>query len=147
MNDHPRVGVGAIILNKEGRIFLAKRGRKAKNEQGKWEGPGGSVDFGETIRSAIIREIEEEYGMRIKPIKLLDVCDHILPEEKQHWVSPSFLAIVVRGKPTILEPHKCSEIGWFTRKEMKKLNLTETGKHNLAALNKKYPNKLPDLYS
>jgi ADP-ribose pyrophosphatase YjhB (NUDIX family) len=47
------VGVGAIILNDEGKVFLAKRGHKAKNERGTWEFPGGGVEFGEKLVDAI----------------------------------------------------------------------------------------------
>jgi ADP-ribose pyrophosphatase YjhB (NUDIX family) len=52
--------------------------------------------------------------MEIEVGDLVDVADHILPNEKQHWVSPSFLARIIAGEPVIQEPAKCSEIGWFT---------------------------------
>ena len=48
--DYIGVGVGAILVNKEGYVFLAQRGPKAKNEQGLWEFPGGSGEFGESCR-------------------------------------------------------------------------------------------------
>jgi 8-oxo-dGTP pyrophosphatase MutT (NUDIX family) len=47
--DYIGVGVGAIIVNRTGELFLAKRGPLAKNERGLWEFPGGSVEFGETL--------------------------------------------------------------------------------------------------
>jgi mutator protein MutT len=82
--DYIGVGVGAIIVDAQGRLFLARRGRQAKNERGLWEFPGGSVEFGETLAEALRREIREEYGIEIAVGKLLDVVDHILPEEGQH---------------------------------------------------------------
>ncbi|HLH63255.1 MAG TPA: NUDIX domain-containing protein [Ktedonobacteraceae bacterium] len=109
--DYPGVGVGAMVFNQEGKVFLAKRGPRAWNEQGTWEFPGGKVSFKETLAHAIVREFEEEYGMTIELIDLLGVNDHIL--EAEHWVSPTFIARFVGGTPTILEPEKCSEIGWF----------------------------------
>jgi 8-oxo-dGTP diphosphatase len=111
--DYIGVGVGAIIIDKEGRLFLAKRGPKAKNEHGLWEFPGGSVEFGETLAQALQREIHEEYGIEISVGKLVDVVDHILPQENQHWVSPTYLCKIASGQPSILEPEKCTEIGWF----------------------------------
>ncbi len=43
------VGVGAILVDEQGRLFLARRGLQAKNECGLWEFPGGSVEFGERL--------------------------------------------------------------------------------------------------
>ncbi len=107
------VGVGAILVDEQGRLFLARRGLQAKNERGLWEFPGGSVEFGERLADALRREIREEYGIEIAVGELLDVVDHILIEEGQHWVSPTYLCTILSGEPRILEPEKCSAIGWF----------------------------------
>lgn len=111
--DYIGVGVGAVIVDERGRLFLARRGPQAKNERGLWEFPGGSVEFGERLVAALIREIEEEYAVEITVGELLDIVDHILPAEGQHWVSPSFICRIISGEPQICEPDKCSEIGWF----------------------------------
>src|SRR5438093_13757333 len=79
--DYIGVGVGAIIVDERGRLFLARRGPSAKNERGLWEFPGGSVEFGERLADALRREIREEYGVEIEVGELLDVVDHILPDE------------------------------------------------------------------
>lgn len=111
--DYIGVGVGSILIHPDGRLFLARRGPKAKNERGLWEFPGGSVEFGETLAEALQREMQEEYGVTIEVGELLDVVDHILPEEGQHWVSPTYLCRILDGTPSIREPEKCAEIGWF----------------------------------
>ncbi|KPL73079.1 hypothetical protein ADN00_14915 [Ornatilinea apprima] len=111
--DYIGVGVGALIVNAQGLVFLARRGPLAKNERGLWEFPGGSVEFGETLAQSLIREMREEFGITISVGRLLDVVDHILPEEKQHWVSPTFICSITSGEPAIQEPGKCAEIGWF----------------------------------
>jgi 8-oxo-dGTP diphosphatase len=116
--DYIGVGVGALIMDKNGRLFLSRRGPKAKNERGLWEFPGGSVEFGETLAAALQREMREEYGIEITVGELLDVVDHILPEEGQHWVSPTFICMIAAGEPSIREPEKCSEIGWFAPHEV-----------------------------
>ncbi len=116
--DYIGVGVGAIIEDGLGHVFLAQRGPKAKNERGAWEFPGGSVEFGETLQQALQREIYEEYGIKIEIVRLLDVVDHILPEEGQHWVSPSFICMIKEGEPSIREPGKCTAIGWFDETNM-----------------------------
>ncbi len=111
--DYIGVGVGALIVDEQGRLFLTQRGPQAQNERGLWEFPGGSVEFGETLAEALRREIHEEFGIWIVVGELLDVVDHLLPEEGQHWVSPTFLCTLLAGEPMIQEPAKCSAIGWF----------------------------------
>jgi mutator protein MutT len=129
--DYIGVGVGAIIIDAEGRVFMARRGPLAKNERGLWEFPGGSVEFGERLADALRREIREEYGMEIEVGELLDVADHILPDEGQHWVSPTYLCRPVSGQPSILEPGKCTEIGWFAP-DQTPADLTMISRYNLA---------------
>jgi 8-oxo-dGTP diphosphatase len=129
--DYIGVGVGAVIVDEVGRLFLSRRGPFAKNERGLWEFPGGAVEFGETLAQALKREMLEEYGIEIEVGKLLDVVDHILPAEGQHWVSPTYLCKLVGGEPAILEPGKCSEINWFFPEEVPG-DLSVISKANLA---------------
>lgn len=111
--DYIGVGVGAILLDEAGRVFLAQRGPEAKNERGTWEFPGGTVDYGETLAQALRREMREEFGVEVNVGRLVDVVDHLLPDEGQHWVSPTFECRLLYGQPRIMEPGKCSAIGWF----------------------------------
>lgn len=112
--DYIGVGVGAMVFNENGEVFLSQRGPKAKNERGCWEFPGGSVEYGERLADTIIREFMEEYDMTIELTELLAVDDHILPDEGQHWISPTYLARHIDGEPCIMEPDKCTGIGWFS---------------------------------
>lgn len=143
--DYIGVGVGAAILNNEGKLFLTLRGKKAKNERGKWEIPGGSVEFGETLEDALKREIKEEHSIDIEVVELLDVCSHLIPDERQHWVSPTYICRITKGTPKILEPDKCDSIGWFTLKEANKLPLSIVTQYDLSILGKKYPDGFPEL--
>jgi 8-oxo-dGTP diphosphatase len=123
--DYIGIGVGAIILRNDGCLFLAKRGPLARNERYKWEFPGGSVEFGETLQVALQRELREEYGLSIIIIQLLDVIDHILNDERQHWVSPIYLCRLSAGSPRILEPLKCTDIQWFALDELPLPDMTQ----------------------
>ncbi len=116
--DYIGVGVGAMVFNEHGQIFLAQRGPETRNERGFWEFPGGGVEFGERLIEAIKREFYEEYELDIEIVTLLDVSDHILVEEGQHWVSPTFIARYTGGTPRIVEPEKCTAIGWFSLNDL-----------------------------
>ena len=135
--DYIGVGVGAVIVNSENKFFLSLRGKEVRNEAGKWEFPGGGVDFGEKLKDAIVREVREEYGVEIEIIDLLDIDDHIIPDEKQHWVAPTYFCRITSGTPKILEPHKCEQIGWFTIDEIENMNLTIISRSNLESLKKR----------
>ena len=112
--DYIGVGVGAMIFNDRGELLLTKRGKAAKNERGCWEIPGGSVDFGETLAQAIVREVKEEMGVDVVVEHQLLAIDHLIPAENQHWVATPFIVRVKPGQtPKILEPHKCEAMGWF----------------------------------
>lgn len=128
--DYIGVGVGAIIVREDGCVFMAQRGPKARNERGLWECPGGSVEFGETLRDALVREMREEFGVTLEVGELLTVTDHILPEEGQHWVSPSYICRIAEGTPVILEPEKCAAIGWFALDELPDA-ITQVSRHDL----------------
>ncbi len=66
-----RIGVGAIVLNKENKIFVGKRTDQRHNN--KWQMPQGGVNAGEDLISALKRELNEETG--IKNIKILKELD------------------------------------------------------------------------
>lgn len=112
--DYIGVSAGAMIFNDKGELFLSKRSQNAKNERGHWETPGGSVEFGETLEEAAKREIKEEYGVDVDIFEQFPAGDHIIPNEKQHWVATTFLAKIKIGQtPKIMEPKKCDAIDFF----------------------------------
>ena len=136
--DYIGVGVGVVMLNHEGKIFLSKRGKKARNEPGTWEFPGGSIEFGETMAQALKREIKEEFGVIIKPLKPLLPINHIIPSEKQHWIAIPYISKLISGKPRILEPDKCAEMGWFKLSEISKLKLSIATRIGYKEIKEKY---------
>jgi 8-oxo-dGTP diphosphatase len=70
----PVVGVGAVILI-EGRVVLVRRAHPPM--EGQWTLPGGTVELGETLEAALIREMREEIGLEIEIGPVVEVFDRI----------------------------------------------------------------------
>ena len=108
------IGAGALIFNDAGEVLLMKRGKNAKNEVGHYTIPGGSIEFGEKLSDGVKREVREEIGCEIDIDGQLPAIDHIIPGEKQHWVTTIFTCRIKSGIPKILEKEKCDEMGWYS---------------------------------
>lgn len=63
--DHPWIGVDAIILNEDKtKVLLIKRG--SKTYHGMWGFVSGKVEWGEEIAETVIREAKEEVNLDIE---------------------------------------------------------------------------------
>lgn len=108
----PRVGCGAVIQRADGAVLLVKRGRPP--EQGHWGLPGGKVDWMEKVEDTVVREVQEETGLRVAVERLLCVVDHFEPALGQHWVAPVYLARTLDGAEAMhLEPEAILALEWF----------------------------------
>ena len=79
-----RSGVGIVVLNKENKVFVAKR---IDNKKNFWQMPQGGVDKGEDCYEAAKRELEEETSIKsVSLIKKIDgLLTYYLPNELLHW--------------------------------------------------------------
>ena len=93
-----RNGVGIIVLNKDNKIFVAKRIDNPKNF---WQMPQGGVNEGEDFLSAAFRELEEETS--IKKVKLIKEID----EETTYLLPKHLLGIIWKCK------YKGQKQKWF----------------------------------
>ena len=78
MNSSPIVAVGALIRNKKGKILLVQ---SPKWLEKRYSVPGGHVEIYEKLEDAVKREVKEETGLDVLPIKLLLIQQVINPEE------------------------------------------------------------------
>lgn len=95
----PRVGVGAVIVQ-SGRALLIRRGSEPMI--GRWSIPGGLVEVGESLTDAVIRECQEETGLEVEPIVLVELLDRIHREQtrvRYHYVVADYLCRVTGGQP------------------------------------------------
>jgi putative (di)nucleoside polyphosphate hydrolase len=71
MSDLPyRPNVGAVLFNRDGKVFVARRADlpNAEGEAGGWQLPQGGIDPGENPRAAVLRELAEEIGTDLAEI-------------------------------------------------------------------------------
>ena len=106
------------ITDTEGRVLLAQRAFDKKHDPGKW-GPAvaGTVEEGETYESNIIKETEEEIGLKsIKP--LLGIKKR--QRNKYNYFSQEFLLTLPYGFNDFkIQEEEVAEIKWFTVEELK----------------------------
>jgi ADP-ribose pyrophosphatase YjhB (NUDIX family) len=69
------VGVGAVVLDRDERVLLVRRGHEPL--KGEWSLPGGAVELGEELEAALKREVLEETGLRIEVGPVVEVLDRI----------------------------------------------------------------------
>jgi len=129
----PLVGVGAVAI-KNGKILLVKRAFDPG--AGKWSIPGGLVEVGEKLSEACTRETEEETGIKVEILELINVFDMIDRDEagktKYHYVLVDFLAKPVGGEERKSE--EVTEIAWVDYQEAKGMDLTKTARRALEEL-------------
>ncbi len=129
----PLVGVGAVLV-KNGKILLVKRAYDPG--AGKWSIPGGLVEIGEKLSQACTREVEEETGLKVEVLELINVFDMIDRDDegkvKYHYVLVDFLVKLSGGeeKPNA----EVSEMRWVTHEQAKGMDLTRTARKALDEL-------------
>ncbi len=69
---NPTPSAAAVITDDEGRILLTRRA--VEPALGKWCLPGGFNEMGESLEETVIREVFEETGLNVVPVKLADAC-------------------------------------------------------------------------
>lgn len=119
------VGVGVFIKEND-KVLLVKRSREPG--KGKWAIPGGRLRFGEKIRDAAIREIEEETGLKVEITKLIDVVDVFIKDShgrlKEHFVIIDFEGKVVGGE--LRASSDALEARWVDKSNIHNYDLTES---------------------
>lgn len=104
-NIKPYFSTKGIII-KDGK-FLALH--KAIDTEHKFEFPGGRMEYGECAEETIVREIFEETGLNINPVKLLDTWN--LVKDDFHATGVFFLCEVIDGEFKLSDEH--DELKWL----------------------------------
>jgi 8-oxo-dGTP diphosphatase len=96
--DRPFVGVGGVVVI-DGKVVLIRRGKEPL--RGRWVIPGGTVELGETLQEALVREMQEETGLVVRPREVVLVFDRIEKVEgivQYHYVIVDYRCDYVSGE-------------------------------------------------
>lgn len=114
------VTVDAVILRKssEYELLLIKR----KNEPFKdcWALPGGFVDENEDLKTAAIRELEEETQIKVTDLKQVGAFGKPFRDPRGHMISVAYFGIVPENTIAVAADD-AKETGWFSVKDLPKL--------------------------
>ena len=108
--ERPVVGVGAVVrvtaedaaalrLPSAGVVLIKRRHQPLAGE---WSLPGGGVEIGETLQTAVAREVEEETGLVVEVGEVIEVFDRIMLDDQQrvqyHFVLVDYVCRPLGGR-------------------------------------------------
>ncbi|MFE4260831.1 NUDIX domain-containing protein [Streptomyces sp. NPDC056883] len=121
---HAVVGVGVIVVGRDGRVLLGQA------HDGRWELPGGKVDPGEAFEQAAARELAEETSLRAAPEEIRIVSIMLAGDTGTDTGSGSgtdsgptrltaaAVTSAAEGVAKVTEPHKIARWSWFAPAEI-----------------------------
>jgi 8-oxo-dGTP diphosphatase len=117
---HPQLAVSAAIF-RDRQVLLVRRARSPA--KGFYSLPGGRVEFGESLHAALLREVDEETGLRIE-IAGLAGWREVLPGDAGggHYLIMSFAACWIANEPVLNE--ELDDFKWFAPDAFGDLKLT-----------------------
>jgi ADP-ribose pyrophosphatase YjhB (NUDIX family) len=104
----PKVAVGAVVGDEEGRILLVQRA-----DSGVWLYPTGWADIGYSASEVAVKEVYEETGIECEPLRLIAVLDGL----RLGFTRVPLYSLVFHCKKLggTLQAHEleCRDVGWF----------------------------------
>jgi ADP-ribose pyrophosphatase YjhB (NUDIX family) len=128
----PKVAVGAAVGNEKGELLLIQRA-----DSGIWLYPTGWCDVGYSASEVVVKEVEEETGIEVEPVRLIAVLDGLrLGFTRVPLYSLLFYCRAIGGELKA-HPLECRDVGWFTRDTLPAplVGSERWGEHVFAALN------------
>ncbi len=124
----PRHKVVVGVIYKNGKILIDKR-KPGGLLGGLWEFPGGKVEKGESLEAALLREVREELGVRVRIVRPLVTVQH----SYSHFsiTLHAFQCAHVSGRPKC---RSCVDCRWVYPKQLKKFAFPAANKKIFVAL-------------
>ncbi|MGH7213746.1 MAG: 8-oxo-dGTP diphosphatase MutT [Tepidisphaeraceae bacterium] len=100
--------VAIAIVSRNGQVLICQRNDDVPLPN-YWEFPGGKIERGETPEACAAREVMEETGIRVRPMRALEIIEHTYPDT--HVRLHPFLCDHESGEPHALQ---CKATRWVT---------------------------------
>lgn len=122
--------VACALIDVDGRVLVARR-PEGRPMAGLWEFPGGKVRPGESPEAALVRELEEELGIRTHESCLapFTFASHAYPDF--HLLMPLYVCRVFEGTP---RPREGQELRWVRAAELAQLPMPPADRPLVAML-------------
>ena len=116
--------MGAVILHRN-RVLLVERAKPPL--EGYWSLPGGVLETGELLDQGVCREVREETGLVVKPLRIIEIFERILRDAggrvEYHYVLIDYLCRVTGG--LLKAADDVSRAEWVSRQSLGRYKITE----------------------
>ncbi len=106
------IEVAAGLVFREGRLLITQR-RPQDHLGGLWEFPGGKREAGESFEACLRRELQEELGITVEVLPLIEEITHDYPEKSVHL--KFYQCRLPEGEP---KPLGCHALVWVQAEEL-----------------------------
>ncbi len=120
--EHPRPSVHAAIVRDNHALLVLRKGEPFA---GRWGLPGGALELGETLETALTREVREETGLEVRPVRVIDVRDAI-HRDPDGRIRFHYLVLFMTAVPTggrLRAADDAGEARWVSPEELRQLPL------------------------
>jgi len=131
--------VAAALINGHGEVLVQQR-PVGKAHGGLWEFPGGKIEPGEAPEEALIRELDEELGIRVELAGLVPLAFATAPAGERHLL---LLLYVVRRWSGELRPSAADALAWHHPAALRSLPMPPADAPLVAALERRERTSAP----
>ncbi|MGH9434634.1 MAG: NUDIX hydrolase [Terriglobia bacterium] len=117
----PILCVGGVVIRKAS-VLLIRRSKPP--HQGEWTVPGGMVEVGERLEAAVRREIREETGLRVEPLRFLALFERIVRDKSRvrfHYIVADYLCAAKAGR--VSHASDAADARWVQRNDLDQFHL------------------------
>jgi 8-oxo-dGTP pyrophosphatase MutT (NUDIX family) len=106
--------VGAVILNQKNEVLLTQRSKLSPKSPKAWEIMFGRVNKGENFERALLREADEELGIKIQPIRIISTMHFTRTKEEPEHIGIIYLCRIQPKQTIKIDPTEIAAYQWLS---------------------------------